>query len=240
MNHPARYLLTAIILACLAAPTTAFCKKKKKGKGAKATTEQTEVVPPSPPTAAPTSAPPQTSGNLTTTSGKTFEAVTVKRVDPDGLLILHKEGAAKVLFTELPEDLRVKYGYDEAKSKAFQTGQAASRQGAMAAEAERKAGEQRKQELEKQAVKIQGKVIQVVKEGIILRVDPWEGRTKGRPPLLMGGADYIFVVGHSRLSGKVDGDTIDVDAYPSGVFSYANTLGAARRLKQYQVIKTFR
>jgi hypothetical protein len=240
MNRPARYLLTAIILACLAAPTTAFCKKKKKGKGTKETTEQAQVVPSSPPTAAPTSAPPQISGNLTTTSGKTFEAVTVKRVDPDGLLILHKDGAAKVLFTELSDELQAKYGYDEAKAKAFQAGQAASKLEAVAAEAEKKAVEQRNQEQAKQALKIQGKVIQVVKEGIILRVDPWEGRTKGRPPLLMGGADYIFVVGHSRQGAKVDGDTVDVDAYPSGVFSYANTLGAARRLKQYQVIKTFR
>jgi hypothetical protein len=92
----------------------------------------------------------------------------------------------------------------------------------------------------KHALKIQGKVVQVVKEGIILRVAPWEGRTKGRPPLLLGGSDYIFVAGHSRQDGKVEGDMIDVNAYPDGVFSYTNTLGAGHRLKRYHVTKTFR
>ncbi|MCF7786386.1 MAG: hypothetical protein K9N47_09700 [Prosthecobacter sp.] len=155
MKSPLSSLLVVVILTCLAAPTTAFCKKKKKGKGAKNTTEQTEVIPPkpasneaalpSPPTTVTTSPPPQISGNLTTISGKTYEAIALKRVDPDGLLILHKGGVAKVLFTDLPGEMRTDYGYDAQKATAFQAEQNAAREAeatARAEEAERQAKEQ--------------------------------------------------------------------------------------------------
>lgn len=280
MNNPTRYLLTAIILACLAAPTTAFCKKKKKGKGGKATMEQTEVVPPKPAsneTASPSPAPPlpQISGTLTTTSGKTFEAVAVKRVDPDGLSILHKDGVAKVLFTDLPEELRAKFGYDAQKAQAFQAAQTVEMENAarqQAAQARRKAeedaAEAAKKEREKSAVRIEGTIIQVVPDGMIIDTEwhesppvvsssqsigggggiapaPVKSKSSSkaqttRSPRLIGGAAIVFVAGHKRQAEKVDKDRIDVDAYPDGVFSYTDTLGATRRLKKYQVIKTIR
>jgi len=270
MSNPARYLLTVIILACLAAPTTAFCKKKKKGKGGKATTEQTEVVPPKPASnetapSSPTPPLPQISGTLTTTSGKTFEAVAIKRVDPDGLSILHKDGVAKVLFTDLSEELRAKFGYDAQKAQAFQGAQASAQSELAKKEAEEEAAAAVKKEREKNAVRIEGRIIQVVPDGMIIDME-WHGsspvvsssqsigggggiapvKSKSpkaqttRAPRLIGGAAIVFVAGHKRQAEKVDKDGVDVDAYPDGVFSYTDTLGATRRLKKYQVIKTFR
>jgi hypothetical protein len=139
--------ISAIIaICCLAVVTPAFGKKKGKGGNNPPTSE--EVTPPktddgtgtkpttdagtTPPTAAPPAdagatalptAPPPLTGNLTTLSGKTYEAVALKRVDPDGLLIIHRSGEAKVLLTDLPENVRARY-YDAKTVAAFQAGQA--------------------------------------------------------------------------------------------------------------------
>ena len=253
MNSPTRYRLTVIILACLAVTTTAFCKPKKKGKGGKGKTEQTEVVPPtpasnetassSPTTSAPAPPLPQISGILTTTSGKMFEAVAIKRIDPDGLLILHKDGVAKVLFTDVSEELRTKYGYDAQKASAFQATQkeaqaaeAARQAKERATEAEKQAEENRKKDQIKNAVRITGRVFQVVKDGIIVkRHDYTSTPAKGRAPDLFGGDDLVFITGHKRKDTKVDGDPIDVDASRDGMFSYTTTIGAEKRLAKYQV-----
>jgi hypothetical protein len=54
---------------------------------------------------------------LTTLSGKTYEKVRVVAVEPDGIRILHADGAAKVPLTELPTAIRQEQGY-EATSQA--------------------------------------------------------------------------------------------------------------------------
>jgi hypothetical protein len=66
---------------------------------------------------------------LVTLDGKTYQAVTIRKVEPDGLSILHAAGTAKVPFEKLPEELREKYGYDAA---------AAAEHRKQAAEAQRK------------------------------------------------------------------------------------------------------
>jgi len=187
-------------------------------------------------------------GNLTTLNGKTFEAVTIKRVDPDGLIILHKEGVAKVLFTDLAEELRIKYGYDAQKAAAFQAAQkeaqaaeAARQAKERAAESEKLADENNKAEQMKTAVRITGTVFQVVTEGIIVkRYGYGPGPAKGRAPGLVGGDDLVFITGHKRQDTKVDGDPIDVDANRDGMFSYTTTTGAGKRLAKYKVINKAR
>ncbi|WP_035604465.1 hypothetical protein [Haloferula sp. BvORR071] len=57
--------------------------------------------------------------DLTTTDGKTYKAVTVTKVEPDGLSISHEEGTAKVPFTKLPEEVRRLHGYDPEKADAY-------------------------------------------------------------------------------------------------------------------------
>ena len=94
------------------------------------------------------------------------------------------------------------------------------------------------EEQRKNAVRIAGKVFQVVKEGMIVKIallqPEWE---KGRAHLLLGGEDFVFVAGHPRQDTKVDGDYIDVDAVRDGMFSYTNTIGGGKRLAKYQVIE---
>ena len=57
-------------------------------------------------------------GDLTTLDGTTYRNVKVTRVEADGLVITHAEGACKIDFLKLPEEVRKQYGYDPAKAGA--------------------------------------------------------------------------------------------------------------------------
>lgn len=49
--------------------------------------------------------------DLTTLDGKTYQNVQVKRVEPDGIYVFHSGGGTKILFTQLPEEIRKQYNY---------------------------------------------------------------------------------------------------------------------------------
>lgn len=58
---------------------------------------------------------------LTTESGKVYHKVQVMAVDPDGLRIVHADGAAKIPFEQLDTELQAKYHFDSEKAAAFRT-----------------------------------------------------------------------------------------------------------------------
>jgi hypothetical protein len=70
--------------------------------------------------AAPEVKKPDEYATLSTSKGKTYEKAVVSAVDPDGLRIMHKDGAAKIPFEQLSEDLQKKYGFDPVKAVEFQ------------------------------------------------------------------------------------------------------------------------
>ena len=51
--------------------------------------------------------------------GKLLKNVTVKRVEPDGVTLLHSVGVCKVSFEDLPSDWQQKYGYDPEKAAEY-------------------------------------------------------------------------------------------------------------------------
>jgi len=51
--------------------------------------------------------------------GTTYKNVKIRAVEPDGLLIFHSAGAAKLKFTDLPEALQKAHNYDPEKAAAF-------------------------------------------------------------------------------------------------------------------------
>ncbi|MBX7208381.1 MAG: hypothetical protein K1X78_08735 [Verrucomicrobiaceae bacterium] len=58
--------------------------------------------------------------SFTTLSGRTYRAVTIAQVQPDGVTFRHSRGAGKVLFSDLPADLRRQLGYDAKKADAYE------------------------------------------------------------------------------------------------------------------------
>jgi len=71
---------------------------------------------------------------LVTLDGKFYQAVTVRKVEPDGISILHKTGSAKVPFDKLSEELQMKYGYDEAAAADYRQQVAEAQRARVAAE----------------------------------------------------------------------------------------------------------
>jgi len=86
---------------------------------------------------------------LVTVDGKTYDAVTIRKVEPDGLSILHAAGTAKVPFEKLSADLQTKYGYNK-EAAAEHRKQLAEVQ-RQQDEAERKASAKRKKAAAEQA-----------------------------------------------------------------------------------------
>ncbi|SRR6266446_9793020 len=82
--------------------------------------------------------------NLVTLSGKRFKNVRVTEITPATIAFMHSSGAARFAFTEFGPDLQKKYGYDEAKARAW-----LAQQAQMTAEAERQRQEAAKSNAER-------------------------------------------------------------------------------------------
>lgn len=82
--------------------------------------------------------------DLTTVTGKTYRQCRVVRMDPDGVLFRHANGAGKVLFQNMTKPLREHFGFDPAKLKAHEAKVKADKAN------ERKIAEERAREVMKQ------------------------------------------------------------------------------------------
>jgi hypothetical protein len=54
-----------------------------------------------------------------TIDGTAYKNVTVKRVEPDGIVLTSSSGISKVYFTELPKEVQERFHYNLAKSAAY-------------------------------------------------------------------------------------------------------------------------
>jgi hypothetical protein len=90
-----------------------------------------------------------------------YEQVEITKVEPDGVRIMHKAGAAKLKFEQLPPDLQKKYGFSAEKAKAFRDKTEAER-------ADRETMDRVVDVLGKVNVAIDGSVVQVLEDGVLL------------------------------------------------------------------------
>jgi len=63
---------------------------------------------------------PLTGQKFTTLDGDKYTDATVRRVEPDGIVIADADGIRKLKFKNLPPEVGAKYGYNPAKAAAFQ------------------------------------------------------------------------------------------------------------------------
>lgn len=61
-----------------------------------------------------------------TIEGKEYKNVTVRRVEPDGIVLTSSSGISKVYFTDLPKEVQERFHYDQAKSAAYSVEQNAN------------------------------------------------------------------------------------------------------------------
>lgn len=56
---------------------------------------------------------------IRTLSGKKYRACEIVRIHPDGVSFRHESGAAKVVYDDLPTDMRQKLGYDPQRAQTY-------------------------------------------------------------------------------------------------------------------------
>lgn len=94
--------------------------------------------------AMPAVAAPQKYGTIATRTGRVFHDCKIMRIYPDGVSFTHRDGAAKIAFKDLPEELRREFRYDPQKEAEYQREQAARREEEKKREKQREAAMQEK------------------------------------------------------------------------------------------------
>src|SRR5437867_11397185 len=61
-----------------------------------------------------------------TIHGKEYKDATVKRVEPDGIVLQTRSGISKLYFTELPKEVQQRFNYDPEKAAAYSAEQSAA------------------------------------------------------------------------------------------------------------------
>jgi hypothetical protein len=56
--------------------------------------------------------------DITTLSGVKYQSARVTRIEPDAVSVTHRFGVARIPFSDLPEDIRRKYGYNPQQAAA--------------------------------------------------------------------------------------------------------------------------
>jgi hypothetical protein len=186
---------------------------------------------------------------LTTKSGRIYQGVFVQKQEPDGLRITHAEGTAKILFTDLPDDILVFYDYNPEAAKAHQDKILNAR---IVAEKEKKIQAM----LEEKGIQIEGRILQVHEKGLLL-VDAVtaflifpdgtehpaslavmkEASKLEKSPnmrevkLSPGDLSSVFI--ECPPAGYVDNQKITQVVWPIGTYRYENTQGVARTIPKY-------
>lgn len=185
-----------------------------------------------------------------------YTNVTVTKIEPDGIRIIHESGIAKVPFESLPEEIRAKLGMTQE-----------------AADAHRRKIEVQQQQIAEETKKRQvlgaarlsfvGSVFQVTEGGLLLRNVSYSDGTKeekkvpykvktGGPSGLYPNAKTTYETRYKSewvlkvrpipswpifvecdTSGYVDGQRFSGDVYPNGTFAYTNTQGARKTVPAY-------
>ena len=141
--------------------------------------------------------------NFVTLDGQQFTNTTVKKVDPDGIVVMDADGVRKLKFQKLQPDVQAKYGYDENEAIAFQRqshNDAIARQNAAIQLQKKRELEETEKTKDKNALFISGTVDQSTSVGTFLYLEHGQ---------------KIFVQG---LIGKADGSHEGCYAYQDGLY----------------------
>ncbi len=193
--------------------------------------------------------------SLTTTDGKTYTNITIKRSDPSGIDIVYSAGAVHLLFANLPKEIQDKYGYDPAKAQAFLAQKAVESQNANAELQNQLIDQENQQLLMKSAFRIYGKVDQFTPDGslchcsvvnyvtvtrtayvsdndpIALAKQRIQVEVKETVPQVSSFQEMVWVTG--LPNSLVDGDTWNDLAWPIGNYSYTTVMGGTAKVRAF-------
>ena len=186
-----------------------------------------------------------------------YEGVTVRKIEKDGIRIMHKDGAAKIPIEQLPEEVRKELGMSMDGVQEHR-----DKIAVVQAEAERKARVMaaNKKILEASYLRIErATVFQVVEGGILAHVKTTSDGTFREVPtynsVRVGNAlsgygtqkvqsgsekvkntshydDWLIFVSCDN-KGLVDGSAFGGDVWAAGTFSYATAIGGGKTIPKY-------
>jgi hypothetical protein len=190
--------------------------------------------------------------NLTTTDGKTYDAVTVTKVEPDGIKIIHESGVAKVPFEKLSVEIQKQYGFDPEKAEKFREAQAIKQEAANIAAAKEEArvaavlkADAENKALAKKAVPRNFKIIQVINGGYLADMMTSSQSSSGSGTNGSGGGVVVHTSWHSTGNAAFvtgwpetlpEGRMISGKFAEIGTFTYEDTQGASRTISKYKFL----
>jgi hypothetical protein len=185
-----------------------------------------------------------------------YTNVTVTKIEPDGIRIIHESGAAKIAYENVPEEVRAKLGMNQEAAEAHREKVQIQQQ--QIAEANKK-----QQVLAKARLTFVGSIFQVTDGGLLLRDVSYTDGTKeetkipykvqsGGPSGLHPNAPVTYTTHYNSewvlkvrsmsswpifvecdTSGYADGDQFSGNVYANGTFAYTNTQGARKTIPAY-------
>lgn len=188
-------------------------------------------------------------GELKVSGGKTYVGVTIRKIEPDGISIMHESGTAKVKFSEMEEEVRKQFGYDPAAAAEHAALVAEARREAALREAARREAYQEKirdaafkELLRKAGREVWLEVIQNAGDYSLCR---WGEIEKfpvmdhsGLSPKIKGyskakGEEQETWIAVYGLGGVVDKDEWIGTLYPAGNVSYESVGGGGRTVSAW-------
>jgi hypothetical protein len=180
--------------------------------------------------------------DITTLRGEKFTNVTISRVEPDGIVVVKKDGIVKIPFSDLSPEIRARYGYDPEKAAQYKTAvqvadnQRAAEAGAVAAAnaaaaTQAVAVKAQQEDLAKvKKYRIEGVVFEKTGEGLVLNyadvneadVVPNASNHYLRIPFAKL-TPLIFLRGHPDEERLANDDRVKAIGYETGVYSYHGT-----------------
>ena len=170
--------------------------------------------------------------DIKTLDGKTYTNATVARVEIDGIVVDYADGAGKLYFTNLPDELQKKYGYDPVKVEAVRAAAAARDQA-------------RREWKEKEALSeyLHLKIKQVLPDGLTCYVTevavPWRNPDSpdgSGPSRRWADADETIFL-KKGPTDLVDEDTFYCRANKTGIYRFKDTTGARCTIEEWTYLE---
>lgn len=166
--------------------------------------------------------------DFSTLDGKLYKDVTVKSSDALGIKIMHSTGFARLKFDVLPDDLKKRFGYDPVEAKSAEEYDEKRRKNEIAAATDKNARERFKVEARKALTNVQGRVLQVLPDRIILT--DAKSLSEDRYLTRLPDSAACIICDTSKI---VDGESINDEVYYAGSWSYTAAFGGSRKINCY-------
>lgn len=198
--------------------------------------------------------------DFTLTDGTEYKGVTVKRVEPDGIVVTTDSGITKLPFSKLPAEVQTAHGFNPSSADEFKKQQQALQAAAYAkaaedrkkaeiqakqladVDAQQAAADAKQKTLKSTAASVRIKIIQVLPGGVLADRMQEAVVSSSSASIGGGGGAYSYyersgdVFYYEGVQNVAEGDGLDVVAGRDGTYTYTDTSGASRTVQKWKIL----